>query len=93
MGAVFSLDHEKRVGFRKFYKREACSSRGPFSIALAKNLRDRLRLPGGYVSLPPPGMLHAAEVFDGGLQYSDTATEVDPKRKLIVTDIGTFRSL
>ena len=43
------------------------------------------------MSLPPPGMLRAAEVFHGGLQYSDTATDVDPdgtlrKRKLVITD-------
>ena len=69
--AVFNCKSAYAVGFCLFNKQEGCSTKGRFSQALRATLVDRMRKPGGYVDLPRPGQIQAAEVFDGGLQYCD----------------------
>ena len=87
------MNHEKCLGFFLFQEQEGRSTKGKSALALRAALVDRIRKPGDYVHLPEPGQIRAAEVYDGGPEYSDalvvcSASEEQGHRKLIVTDVA-----
>ena len=71
------LCHKKCLAFRIFrnQEQEACSSGERYSTDLRLSLKDRA--PQGYVTLPNPTSLRAAEVYDGGEMYGDVGVEVN----------------
>ena len=62
---VYYMNHQNQIAFHLFTSQEACSSHGKYSQKLRATMTDRARH-SGYITLPGPGNLRAAEVYNGG---------------------------
>ena len=69
------LVYQKCLAFRVFENREACSRGGEYASNLHSSMKDRAS--DGYVTLPNPTKLRAAEIYDDGIEYQDVEVKVN----------------